>query len=171
MKYGRLFLLFVGMIVFGVLLYGRYRFISPQVKQLHFVVPDNYRGLFVIKRTPGSGLGYEQKGKVFIFRIPSSGILQIEGKNPGQDWHTMTAEYASGAALEAVNNPAPVKGAQRDNIVRLYPVDSSADGSAYYLVGTETELEYILRSSARSLGHVQVTQSTTPVVKTLRSRQ
>ncbi len=121
--------------------------------QVHFVVPDGYRGQFQISRHPGATAPQRRADGTFVYQIPDSGLLQVDGANPLAEWHDTTAAYRDGSALPFQGG----SGAPADPQVKLRSVSADHLGNVYYVVGTGPEHEHLVRTSDHALGRVAAT--------------
>jgi hypothetical protein len=106
-------------------------------KPVHFIIPDSYRGLFVITENPNASAIPVIDGR-YCITVPSDGRVKVKSMRPLRVWHSETAAFASGEHLP------------KDNI-HLIAVTTYADGSTYYLIGTRMEGEYAQHVSQKEI--------------------
>lgn len=123
------------------------RWLRPASSQIHFIVPDGFRGLFVLRVTAGVQPASRQGEGRFIYRIPPNGLLPIGENEPIFRWHQLSAQFDSSAPLETENELVT-------DAVKLYSLSTDQRGNSYYLVGTAIDKERFYRSMDRTLGRV-----------------
>ena len=136
-------------------LFWWYRTRSSGELSVQFIVPDDYRGIFRLTIDPATEDMPAQDNGVWIYRIPSSGMLPVKRRFPLSDWHRTSAVYASGAPLEfAQSSPA----APYRETVRLHAAGSATrpDGSNTidFFVGTDQQMREISTLVDRPLGGI-----------------
>jgi len=66
---------------------------------VEFVVPDGYRGRFVLFVDPINGVALRQRDGVVTIDIPVSGVLRIKDDSILARWHTPKARYQDGTPI------------------------------------------------------------------------
>jgi hypothetical protein len=77
---------------------------QPSSVVVVYVVPRGYHGGFVIRFNQRRGVlaAKDEHGR-WIFRIPPSGVLKIQGDGPWAEWHRVEARYSDGQPIAVVN--------------------------------------------------------------------
>ena len=63
--------------------------------QVHFIIPDGFRGSFAVKSDDQDGIMLGQENGHFVLRIPESGVLGIRGYYPFRSYLD-TASFVNG---------------------------------------------------------------------------
>jgi len=120
---------------------------------MEIIVRDDFHGLVKIYFECADGIGIEETDNRYIYHIPESGVLAVQGKNPEFVLHRIAAKRESGAVLGVVSGAGdapPTTGA-----VMLWTFASSPpDGKptdAWFLVGTVEDEAKLKRRSLDSL--------------------
>ena len=107
--------------------------IPPATPRANFVLPQGYRGVFVIKTQRPGGADPEVKPGEYLYQIPESGVVEISGKGHFFRWHQHTASYLDGSTIVSEG---------RDEVgpsdIALW-AGGAIGKDVYYLVGTAAE--------------------------------
>ena len=114
---------------------------SPSI---HFVLPNGYRGAFLIRSDQADGSELQEKAGRYTFIIPESGTLKIQGAGPFYDWHSVSASFVGGEVISVPNEPERLKPDQ----LALWTDDSAPGGVIYFFVGTRDEHESYRQKTA-----------------------
>lgn len=106
---------------------------DPPVDQLHFTIPDGYRGLvFTVLTHDGFS---SREGKLIKYAIPESGILQVKHL-PRTDWFRTDAVTLSGKVI-----PTATVVGHTSSTVTFTAIRGTATGNMdIYYLGTVEEL-------------------------------
>jgi hypothetical protein len=104
---------------------------------IHYIIPDGYRGLFVIRDVSGARQ-IERVDGIYEIIVPPDGEVIVRSSKVLSRWHRYTASYYSGTQL-------PKDG------VNLYCLSVYSDGRTYCLIGTEIEKEMAAHISLRHI--------------------
>ena len=105
----------------------------------HFVVPDNYRGLFTVTVDPIRGISVPVTNGEFVFTIPADGKVCISSSKSLDGLHYLDATYASGQPLPHEYNPTNVS--LRVIAGRLDKKTGRDTKRVVFLIGTKKEAE------------------------------
>lgn len=100
---------------------------------VHYSIPDGYRGLFVITPDPNAPAIPLKKG-VYQVSIPANGHLKVKSVEPFLLWHSTTAAFPGGKLL-------PVDEIIPADEIKLHTLSTDSDHRHWYLVGTDREKE------------------------------
>jgi len=134
-KHGCLALLFLLAIALGYLGYAQWQF--SRSFRVQFVLPNDYRGWFVIQDTNATFKPWVSDP--VEFQIPDSGTLVSDKIWVLRHWHQMRVQYENGTVLrEDWSYEGDLNG-------RLYVFNGStmSTGDTYYFVGTEEVWEAV----------------------------
>lgn len=132
------------------------KIIGPDV---HFVLPQGYRGAFVLRasqqgsswsrvppRRRASGSRFQ-----YVVTVPASGVLVFDTLEPldpavGEGWfeleisHYESASYADGTAIpdELISN---AMNTADDGVIRFYKWRTESGGDTWYLIGTRSDIQ------------------------------
>lgn len=108
---------------------------------IELILPNGFRGVFVIELDPVHGVPPTSTGNVATYRIPESGILHVSSFSPFEEWHKKQARQQDGKEIPTINDESRgVSTKDLDTEVRLR--GGMNDGQRiYFLVGTEAELQ------------------------------
>jgi hypothetical protein len=119
--------------------------------KVRFVVPERFRGLFILVVNPLVDKTPEVDGSP-VYRIPKLGVLEIQDPSPLLDWYSKEGSYDNGEPLPSgVGGPVPP---YDDQEIKLYTVSADSTGRFYFLVGTEEDLAEVIQTHARLPGGV-----------------
>ena len=76
---------------------------GPRRRKIEFVVPDGFRGPFLIIEHPSGQSGAFHEGKLTL-TVPSSRILLIEDDSAFSEWTLRSARYANADVLATAND-------------------------------------------------------------------
>jgi hypothetical protein len=82
----------------GMLCAGAFAGCRLQPREIEFVVPDGFRGPFLIIEHPDGQSGDFRNGKLSL-EIPPSRILTVKDDSAFDEWTTRSARYQSGIEL------------------------------------------------------------------------
>ena len=109
-------------------------------RQIHFVLPDDYTGPFVIISNPDYPDRIVKHADRYELTIPSDGVIRTENVDIFSRWHTWSVAYVNGAMLESTGEPPN----------RLYGLSGgTVDNRTYYdwfFVGPRGEFKRIYES-------------------------
>jgi hypothetical protein len=110
------------------------------VPKITLVIQDGFSGVVILRWQQSQGAKLPPESLGFTLSIPSSGILEIQGKNLTLDWHVLEARYAGGKVLLQGNQHT------KDNSgVFLWDMGANADASeSWYVVGKIDDLDGVL---------------------------
>ena len=114
---------------------------EPVVKHM-FILPDGYKGVFKVIVDTKSGLVVTPVKRVVKITVPPSGIVALKSNQTLRKWHTYTAIYKSGARL-----PYGVGVLPNPETVAIFDLWTDEEGAHYYLVGTKSLYESLLKHS------------------------
>jgi hypothetical protein len=130
--------LIIGVVAAAALLILGWKWLrrGASVHQLRFVLPDGYRGVFVLAADPSAPAVFPERDNTYVYVIPASGQLNVRTLAPLEQWHSTSAVSTSGAPIPAAQtSPAePYSGE-----VRLHHLVTDSAGRSYFLVGTDAE--------------------------------
>ena len=109
-------------------------------KQAHdvcFVLPNGYRGPFVIQTRSNKGVEIEKTDGVFFVLIPESGVLYVKERGPFYDWMKVSAKYENNVQI-------PVDDDIAADVVAMAFLSSGGDQTIWYYVGTRASREKAL---------------------------
>lgn len=107
---------------------------------VHYVLPDGYRGPFVIIADGQDDGGYHYDGTKHVYSIPASGVLHVTTAKPIELDHRVSAEYVSGMKIYWLE-PPPQKPAD----VRISGLGATGDRELWEAVGSEGEVDGLRR--------------------------
>jgi hypothetical protein len=118
------------LMVFGILSSIGCSAKSPEVR---YVLPNDYRGAFVVYTGQADGVSLERTGQRYTVIIPPKGILRVKEKAPFYDWHTTTASFSTGDVIPIGNDEMD------QNTVAFWHGGSRPGGLVYEFIGTKLE--------------------------------
>jgi hypothetical protein len=121
---------------------------SRRSPNLHYVIPNDFRGAFIIytRRPDGVVLPRSVSGGVetFTCSIPTNGILFVEGDRPFYGGYQLSASFADGRSIPIASNGDELPA----GTVALWGGGSRTGGMLYDFVGTTTEAQRFFRETA-----------------------
>lgn len=102
---------------------------------IHFVVPNGFRGAFIIYTNSPRGGGLMRQGSNYTCVIPDNGVLHLREEGPFFQWHTRSASYADGKNIPEYQGG----GAIDDDTVAFWGGGSRGEGMVYDFIGTKAE--------------------------------
>jgi hypothetical protein len=75
---------------------------------IEIIVPERFTGPIWIVEDPQRGKAIPRVNGRFEVKVPSSGILTVSSIQPFQRWHSGTARYADGTALQRDGLDSPM---------------------------------------------------------------
>jgi hypothetical protein len=74
----------------------------PPLPEAHFVIPNNYKGSFILVVDPMNGTEIEpDKGGIYNYVIPKEAVLKIQNAPPPFNGVKLFAEYEDGTKIPA----------------------------------------------------------------------
>jgi hypothetical protein len=108
-----------------------------------FVLPAGFRGLFKLVTDPNA----PPRDDAAAYEIPPTGVLAIRDTRPLEQWHNTNAVFDDHTPLP-VASAAPSQ--PYDEIaIDLHHVTADSEGNIWFLVGTEAELDRVLKERSR----------------------
>jgi len=113
---------------------------------IHVIIPDGYRGMIEVERRSDAP-PIPSRDDILELHIPPSGVLQVSDVGPLAQWHRTQAQWADGTALPAAEGPPG-----SSTLVRLHTIGADDQGSAWFLVGTDSEARRALAATGWAAG-------------------
>ena len=108
--------------------------------RVHFILPDDYRGVFTIVADSTNGISVNAVSNVLTCRVPKTGVLSVRMFEPFTVPHEESAAFANGKLLEMgshqSSNISSGTIACRSLGMITYPRRAIA-----YVIGTESEVD------------------------------
>lgn len=129
------------------------------------IVPSGFKGAIQIQGNVPGGSAPVMRGDCDVFRIPATGLLQLQSAQPGETWRSWTAEFSDGTSLleqsqlisaEASGTKISFNG-QTDPV--LWTLRADDTGSLWLYVGTEAEYK-VAREMQLTPGQIVGTSGT-----------
>jgi len=111
---------------------------------IHYVLPDNYRGAFIVYTSRPEGTSLINKDGTYVCTIPNSGILEVKDEGPFYSWHGTTASFASGDEIVIASHEDNLD----DDAVALWWGGSRPGGMLYDFIGTKSEARLFKKAIA-----------------------
>jgi hypothetical protein len=109
---------------------------SPHV---HIVLPDGFRGYFLIYPNQPDGAKIEPNGDEYTVQIPKGGVLRIQGDGPFLSWHSRSAAFENGMEIPMASHEENLP----QDKVAFWGGGTRSENHGpmhfYYFVGTEAE--------------------------------
>jgi hypothetical protein len=109
---------------------------------IEYVFPDGFRGGAVIRENRPNGIPACRQPSFWrnercILKFPSSGVVEVQGPEPGTMWHSASARYENGTAIPV---PYTTPGTKvPPGTLALWSFGSVQNGEAWLFIGTEEE--------------------------------
>ena len=125
---------------------------SADSSQLQFILPNHFRGVFVISEDPNAPPATVGGDGVYRLRVPKSARIKVQDTSFLNLIGSMKAKYVNGGRLPAMtlNSQPPYSDEVSLNIVR-----GDSDGSFYFFVGTDRDKAALYKSGDLELGGVK----------------
>jgi hypothetical protein len=107
-----------------------------RTEHLVFVVPNNFRGVLKLQTKQLGAEELAMDHNWYVIRFPESGVLQMKGKTPLQQWHTSSARYVDGKPLAVVTHGAGIS-----NAISFRYVGLGKSNDEWFVVGTFEDLK------------------------------
>jgi hypothetical protein len=108
-------------------------------RPIHFVIPNGFRGPFVIVSNPAYPNAIAKYPDRYEIRVPSDGVIRTKRIDVFYRWHRLSASYKNGTDLPRWES--------RDNLLQSGPTATSGDNSSlsWYYVGDYDEFQVFMR--------------------------
>jgi hypothetical protein len=112
-----------------------------RASNVHFILPDGYRGVFRIKSDPKGPAVTRRDDGAFVYLIPSAGSLITSTTKPLLSVESVTGEFRSGQQIPW-NRLG--RNAQPSKPPGIYNLHADSDGWFYFFLGTYDDLKAII---------------------------
>lgn len=108
-------------------------------RAIHFVIPNDFRGPFVIASNPVYPDAIARYPDRYELKVPSDGVIRTKRIDLFEHWHRLSASYENGTDLPGWDS--------KDNLLQSGPTGGSDDNSSvsWYYVGGYDEFQAFMR--------------------------
>ena len=104
---------------------------------VHFVVPNGYRGMFVVYPGQKDGTEISLKEGQYTYIVPDDGIIRVRGEGPFATRQEMSASYSDGTPLPLYAS----EDADPETDTGIWAAGTISSGGIWFVVGVRREQE------------------------------
>lgn len=119
---------------------------SENGKRVHFIIPQGFRGAFLLQIDPQNGKSWGKSNDEWIVTVPSERLVKLGTGKPFLKWHATVASFENGNNLPyAGNSTAP------PNQLQLCHLYTDYNTNHWFYVGTADECRAIILNHSANL--------------------